>query len=108
MRRNVDPCWRYAIMIKYNFSKFMSEEQLTALFAKLKDDAGLREKLQGATDLDAALALVKEAGFDVSKVEWLKAQATKTLELSDEELESVAGGRGVTGSVVSICQDWVC
>jgi len=71
----------------------MSEEQLTALFAKLKDDAGLREKLQGTADLDAALALVKEAGFDVSKAEWLKAQATKTLELSDEELSAIAGGK---------------
>jgi predicted ribosomally synthesized peptide with nif11-like leader len=70
----------------------MSEEQLTALFAKLKDDAGLQEKLQGAADLDAALALAKEAGFDVCKADWLKYQAKQTLELSDEELEDVAGG----------------
>jgi len=70
----------------------MSEEQLSALLAKLKDDAGLREKLQGAGDLDAAVALAKEAGFDVSKADWLKYQAKQTLELSDEELEGVAGG----------------
>jgi predicted ribosomally synthesized peptide with nif11-like leader len=71
----------------------MSEEQLTALLAKLKDDAGLREKLQGAADLDAALGLAKDAGFDVSKPEWLRHQASQTLvELSDTELESVAGG----------------
>ena len=70
----------------------MSEEQLSALLAKLKDDAGLREKLQGAGDLDAALALAKEAGFDVSKAALLKYQANQTLELSDEELEDVAGG----------------
>jgi len=71
----------------------MSEEQLTALLAKLKDDAGLKEKLKGAADLDAAVALAKEAGFDVSKADWLKYQATKeTLELTDEELEDVAGG----------------
>ena len=70
----------------------MSEEQLAALLAKIKDDAGLQEKLQGAADLDAAVALAKEAGFDVSKADWLKYQATQTLELSDEELESVAGG----------------
>jgi predicted ribosomally synthesized peptide with nif11-like leader len=71
----------------------MSEEQLTALFAKLKDDVGLQEKLQGAEDLDAAVALAKEAGFDVSKADWLKYQAKQTLELSDQELEGVAGGR---------------
>ena len=70
----------------------MSEEQLTALLAKLKEDAGLREKLQGAGDLDAAVAIAKEAGFDVSKADWLKHQANQRLELSDEELEGVAGG----------------
>ncbi len=70
----------------------MSEEQLAALLAKLKDDAGLQEKLKGAADLDAVLAIAKEAGFDISKAAWLKYQANQTLELSDEELEGVAGG----------------
>ena len=70
----------------------MSEEQLTALLAKLNDDAGLREKLNGAGDLAAAVAIAKEAGFDVSKADWLKYQAKQTLELSDEELEGVTGG----------------
>ena len=70
----------------------MSEEQLAALLAKLKDDAGLQEKLKGAADLNAAVALAKEAGFDVSKADWFKYQAKQTLELSDEELEGVAGG----------------
>ena len=71
----------------------MSEEQLTALLAKIKEDAGLQEKLKGAADLDAAIALAKEAGFDVSKADWLKYQAKQTIELSDEELEGVAGGQ---------------
>ena len=72
----------------------MSEEQLTALLAKLKDDAGLQEKLKDAANLDAAVAMAQEAGFDVSKADWLKYQAKETLELSDEELEGVAGGKG--------------
>jgi predicted ribosomally synthesized peptide with nif11-like leader len=72
----------------------MSEEQLAALLAKLKDDEGLQEKLKDAADLDAVLAIAKDAGFDVSKAAWLKYQATQTLELSDEELENVAGGQG--------------
>jgi predicted ribosomally synthesized peptide with nif11-like leader len=71
----------------------MSEEQLAALFAKLKDDAGLEEKLKGAADLDAVLATAKEAGFDVSKANWMRYEANQTLELSDEELEGIAGGR---------------
>jgi predicted ribosomally synthesized peptide with nif11-like leader len=72
----------------------MSEEQLAALLAKLKDDAGLQEKLKGAADLDAILAIAKDAGFDISKAAWLRYQANQTLELSDEELEGVAGGCG--------------
>ena len=70
----------------------MSEEQLSALLAKLKGDAGLLEKLKGAGDLDAAVAIAKEAGFDVSKADWLNHQTKDTLELSDQELEGVAGG----------------
>ena len=71
----------------------MSEEQLSALLAKLKEDAGLREKLQGSADLDAAVSMAKDAGFDVSKTDWLRYQENHALELSDEELEGVAGGK---------------
>jgi predicted ribosomally synthesized peptide with nif11-like leader len=81
----------------------MSEEQLTALLAKIKEDAGLQEKLKGAADIDAAIALVKEAGFDVSKADWLKYQAKQTVELSDEELEGVAGGSDYTKQTVEPC-----
>jgi predicted ribosomally synthesized peptide with nif11-like leader len=70
----------------------MSEEQLSAFLAKLRDDVGLQGKLKGAADLDAAVAMAKEAGFDVSKADWLRYQAKQTLELSDEELEGAAGG----------------
>lgn len=92
----------------------MSEEQLTALLAKLKDDAGLREKLKGAPDLDAAVTAAKNAGFDVSKEDWLRHQARQSLEMSDAELESVAGGRTKgdgTGTCSTnpdsdLCCDW--
>ena len=70
----------------------MPEDQLAALLAKLKDDEGLQEKLKGAADLDAVLAIAKDAGFDISKADWLRYQAQQTIELSDEELEGVAGG----------------
>ena len=70
----------------------MSEEQLKALLAKLNDDEALREKLKGAADLDDAVAMAQEAGFEVSKADWLKHQAKETLELTDGELERVTGG----------------
>ena len=72
----------------------MSEEQLAALLAKLKDDEGLQEKLKGASDLDAVLVIAKDAGFDISKADWLRYQAKQTI-ISDEELEGIAGGGGV-------------
>ncbi len=72
----------------------MSEEQLTALLAKLKDDAGLQEKLKGAADLDDAVSIAREAGFDVSKADWLSHLGKQTIcELSDAQLEAVAGGK---------------
>lgn len=71
----------------------MSEEQLSALLEALKADTGLQEKLKGAGDLDAAVAIAKQAGFDVSKADWLSYQAKQNLvELSDVELESAFGG----------------
>ena len=76
----------------------MSGEQLKAFLAALEADTGLQDKLKAAVDLDAALAIAKEAGFDVSKAAWLRYQANQTLELSDEELEGVAGGNPYTQS----------
>ena len=68
----------------------MSEEQLKAFLEAVKADAGLQEKLNAAADAAAAVAIAKDAGFDVSKAAWLRYQANE--ELSDEELERVAGG----------------
>ena len=70
----------------------MSEQQLSDFLAAVKDDPGLQEKLKVASDLEAAVAIAQEAGFDVSKADWLRYQAKQVLELTDEELEGVAGG----------------
>ena len=66
----------------------MSEEQLKAFLEKVKDDTSLQEKLKAAADADAVTAIAKEAGFIISADDLTKAQS----ELSDEELEGVAGG----------------
>lgn len=74
----------------------MSEEQISALLVRLKQDSVLLERLRGASDLETAIAIVREAGFDVSKSDWQRYQSGHVLELSDDELEGVAGG----------CQGW--
>ena len=67
----------------------MSEEQLKAFIEKVKADTSLQEKLKAAADVDAALAIAKDAGFSVSVDDW------QVKELSDEELEGAAGGADV-------------
>ena len=66
----------------------MSEEQLKAFLEKVKADTSLQEKLKAAADADAVTAIAKEAGFNVSADDLTKAQS----ELSEQELEGVAGG----------------
>ena len=69
----------------------MSVDQFSALRAQLQEDSWLMEKLSDAADLDAAVAIAKEAGFDVSKEDWLRYQAKQTFKLSDEGLKEPAG-----------------
>ena len=66
----------------------MSEEQLKAFLEKVKADTSLQEKLKAAADADAVTAIAKAAGFAISADELKKAQS----EISEEELEGVAGG----------------
>ena len=82
----------------------MSEEQLKAFLEAVKADAGLQEKLNAAADADAAVAIAKEVGFMISSDELQRAQAVGE-ELSDEELEGVAGGKAgsVCGNFLTGC-----
>ena len=66
----------------------MSDEQLKAFLEKVKGDTSLQEKLKAASDVDAVVSLAKEEGFSISVDDLKNAQS----ELSDEELEGVAGG----------------
>ncbi|WP_114994517.1 Nif11-like leader peptide family natural product precursor [Synechococcus sp. UW179A] len=71
----------------------MSEEQLKAFLEKAKGDSNLQEKLEVAADADAVLSIATEAGFSISADDLKNAQS----EISDDELESAAGG-GHSGS----------
>lgn len=64
----------------------MSEEQLKAFLEKVKADTSLQENLKAAANFDVALAITKEAGFMIS------ADDIQT-EMSEEELEGLAGGK---------------
>ena len=78
----------------------MSEDQLKAFLEKVKGDTSLQEKLKAASDADAVVSIAKEEGFSIS-IDDIKAQLLELsdeagdVELSDEELEGVAGGVAV-------------
>ena len=65
----------------------MSEEQLKAFLEKVKADTSLQEKLKAAPNPDAVTAIAKDAGLSISADDLKQAQS----EISEEELESVAG-----------------
>ncbi|WP_074159270.1 Nif11-like leader peptide family natural product precursor [Synechococcus sp. MIT S9509] len=66
----------------------MSEAQLKAFLEKVQNDTSLQEKLKAAADSNTVLAIAKEAGFMISADDLKKIQS----EVSDKELEGVAGG----------------
>ncbi len=76
----------------------MSEEQLKAFLEKVQGDTSLQEKLKAAADVDAVLAIAKEAGFSISADDLKNAQPTQ---LSEEELEGAAGGRACLPACVT-------
>ncbi|QNI54995.1 nif11-like leader peptide domain protein [Synechococcus sp. BIOS-E4-1] len=73
----------------------MSEEQLKAFLEKVKDDSTLQAKLKSAKSSEEVVCIAKKEGYEFT--------ADKlTQRLSNEELESVAGGfdtRNNTGCI---------
>ena len=68
----------------------MSQDQLDALIARLASDPTFASALSAATTAEDAQRVASEHGFDVTPAE-LTALASNG-ELSDADLESVAGG----------------
>ena len=75
--------------VSHRTTQAMSEEQLKAFQAAIQADNALQEKLKTAGDADAVVAIAKAEGFLISVEELQRAQA----EISEEELEGVAGGK---------------
>ena len=69
----------------------MSEDQLNAFLAKIKDDSNLQKTLKAAQSPDEVVRIAKEMGYTLT--------SDKFSLLSEEELEGVTGGCG------TICRD---
>ncbi|CAE22306.1 possible Protein of unknown function DUF61 [Prochlorococcus marinus str. MIT 9313] len=76
----------------------MSEEQLKAFIAKVQADPSLQEQLK-AEGADT-VAIAKAAGFSITTEDLKEHRQT----LSDDELESVAGG----GNDTVITKEYSC
>ena len=63
----------------------MSKEQLKAFLEKVKSDLNLQERLKAAKSQDEVVSIAKEHGHEF--------EAEHISQLSEEELEGVAGGR---------------
>ena len=71
----------------------MSDEQLKAFIEKVKADTSLQEKLKAAKSPEDVVAIAKEHGHDFG--------TEHISQLTEEELEGVAGG----GGWVVICEN---
>jgi predicted ribosomally synthesized peptide with nif11-like leader len=74
----------------------MSEEQLANFLEAAKHNADLQAKLKQAySNSSAIVAIAEEAGFSISNNQ---AECLQSEPLTDEELESAAGGLGLKPS----------
>ena len=94
----------------YTPLRAMSADQLTAFWEAVEADASLQDKLSTSTDgeidtpleVDAVIAIAKEAGFTITTGDLLRADAQAILELNDDELQEVAGGLwGIPGTIAN-------
>ena len=70
----------------------MTEEKLAALLKVIMKEAGLQEMIKRSSNSEEVVALVREAGIDISNADLQKLQEKLKPELSDAELERISGG----------------
>ena len=73
----------------------MSEEQLKAFIPKAKDDQSIQDKLKAAKTPEDVVGIAKEHGHEFN--------SDHLSELSEEELEGVAGG-GCAGKLSKVIE----
>ena len=79
----------------------MSVESAKAYIEKVKTDEEFRNKIAATTDKEERAAILKAEGFDFTEED---VNAISSDELSDEELDKVAGGYGC--SFRPECEFW--
>ena len=72
----------------------MSKEQLVAFLEKVKGDINLQERLKAAKSQDEVVSIAKEHGHEF--------KAEHISQLSEEELDGVAGGATAVDCVVQL------
>ncbi|MDR1977878.1 MAG: Nif11-like leader peptide family natural product precursor [Synergistaceae bacterium] len=93
----------------------MSVEAAKGFLAKLSEDKEFAEKLNAIQSDEGCLKMAKDFGFDFTNEE-LKLCVVSTGELSDDDLEKVAGGisigdivggfTGLSPKIINIQAEW--
>ena len=78
----------------------MTQEQLTAFLAHVKDNTNLQERLKAAADLDYVAAIAEGAGLIIFSDDMENAES----EISAGELEGIAGGFSYTNFPGKFCK----
>lgn len=81
----------------------MSQEAVQAFVARLNDDEAFRDELVASGDNDARLGIARAAGFDVTADDFAALRREHGIdELSEEDLQLIAGGMSKTGAGVTM------
>jgi predicted ribosomally synthesized peptide with nif11-like leader len=78
----------------------MSEASVRALLERAQSDPGFRERLESASTREEKRQVVRDAGFDVGPDDLETLRSMAGIEISDSDLERIAGGMS-TGSVIT-------
>ena len=76
----------------FSLASPMTQEQIQALIQAVRSSPELQQKLAAATNNDDAARIAAEAGFELSSDDINEAITGTSIELTDAELEMVAGG----------------
>src|SRR5262245_7449940 len=78
----------------------MSLEALQALVVRVSEDERLRNELLAGSSDDVRLGIIQAEGFDVTADDLAELRRQISVELSDEDLQNIAGGGSQTEDAV--------